>query len=89
LLKKPEDVTLKPTEDNESKPTEDSKINNEEKVNGHSEDVKEPAPTTTEGKEPGEMILETVEVGDCKPEANGSGDTQTVNGLTEVSQSEC
>ena len=88
--KKAEDDTSNPTEDIETKPTEELKINNEEKVNGHSVDGKEPEPMITDGKDdPGDKILVKDEIGDCRPEANGNGDTQTVNGLAEVSQSEC
>jgi len=88
--KKAEDDTSNPTEDIETKPTEELKINNEEKVNGHSVDGKEPEPMITDGKDdPGDKILVKDEIGDSRPEANGNGDTQTVNGLAEVSQSEC
>merc|ERR1719354_713181 len=57
----------------------------EAKVNGHSDNNQEALNGVN--KETGETVSPTNEAGDSNPEQNN--DTQTLNGLSEVNQSEC
>ena len=56
----------------------------ETKVNGHSDNNKDALNGVT--KETGEIISPATEAGDSNPEKN---DSQTLNGLSEINQSEC
>ena len=56
----------------------------ETKVNGHSDNNQDALNGVT--KETGETVSPATEAGDSNPEKN---DTQTLNGLSEVNQSEC